>query len=214
MPALIASVPSESNSFDKEPLHSFTSHDDGSWDADQFLQSDTVYNGSSGTESQQANIINNKRSGVLFGVIDKEKRSTMPSLSFSNASAMVFNTTVRNLQEADEKKKPGSKAAILSASCQEIMKKYRYLQETGANAPTTSEFAPRTISFEQVKKRKVRSNPRDWHVLYSNITKDECMQCLRYHRWKEPVTNAPRGTGCRVSQCAIHTECNHLLKMR
>jgi hypothetical protein len=68
--------------------------------------------------------------------------------------------------------------------------------------------------LEQMRRRKIRSNPRDWQVLYSNISKDECMQILKDHRWKEPITNAPKGTGCRVSQCAVHAGCSHLLKMR
>lgn len=64
------------------------------------------------------------------------------------------------------------------------------------------------------KKRKVRSNPREWRVVQENISREECLAYLKHHRWKEPVTNAPKGSGCRVSQCAIHDGCQHLYKMR
>ena len=110
----------------------------------------------------------------------------------------------------DPKKKLQTKSAILTSECIEIMKKSRQLNEMeGGPKQVRSAF-----NFNPMKKRKVRSNPREWRILYHNLTKDQCIEYLKYHRWKEPVTNAPKGTGCRVSQCAIHAGCNHLLKMR
>ena len=110
----------------------------------------------------------------------------------------------------DPKKKLQSKSGILTSECIEIMKKSRQLNEMeGGSKQVRSAF-----NFNPIKKRKVRSNPREWRILYHSLTKEQCIEYLKYHRWKEPVTNAPKGTGCRVSQCAIHAGCNHLLKMR
>ena len=66
----------------------------------------------------------------------------------------------------------------------------------------------------QKASRKIRSTPRVWRTIGEHFTRKECIEFLRFHRWKEPVTNSPRGSGCRVSQCALHVGCTHLLKMR
>ena len=116
--------------------------------------------------------------------------------------------TVYSLE--DMRRKSSIKSVILTSECIEIMKRSRQLNEMeGGPKQMHSAF-----QFNPIKKRKVRSNPREWRIMHHNLTKDQCIQYLKYHRWKEPVTNAPKGTGCRVSQCAIHSGCNHLLKMR
>ena len=70
------------------------------------------------------------------------------------------------------------------------------------------------IPLQILKAKKNRSTPRVWRVIGEHFTRKECIERLRFHRWKEPVTNSPRGSGCRVSQCALHVGCTHLLKMR
>lgn len=62
--------------------------------------------------------------------------------------------------------------------------------------------------------KKQRSSPRVWSIVAEGLTKSACLEFLKCHRWKEPITNAPKGAGCKVSQCALHTGCQHLLKMR
>ena len=105
--------------------------------------------------------------------------------------------------------------ATIPDNYMQILKKRVLAQPSLPPAPAPAVVESSGSGSEQnLKKRKVRSNPREWRILYHNLTKDQCIQYLKYHRWKEPVTNAPKGTGCRVSQCAIHSGCNHLLKMR
>ena len=105
----------------------------------------------------------------------------------------------------------------LSTDCLEILKKYK---KAGICVPNKSDI-PADLELALMEnyellstRRKLRCLPREWKVIAENLSKEECIQYLKYHRWKEPVTNAPKGSGCRVSQCAIHSGCNHLLKMR
>ena len=131
---------------------------------------------------------------------------------FNNTSRVPPQNLLLNLQDPEDGKKQPSKVGILANECIELVKRNRLQNEMECRADPNASYT--TFTVLPVKKRKVRSNPREWRILYHNLTKDQCIQYLKYHRWKEPVTNAPKGTGCRVSQCAIHSGCNHLLKMR
>lgn len=66
------------------------------------------------------------------------------------------------------------------------------------------------------KRKSQGSKPgtRQWRIVLEGLSKDNCLEYLKCHRWKMPVANAPKGAGCRVSQCALHVDCKHLLKMR
>ena len=135
--------------------------------------------------------------------------STDPFMMHSNS------TTLMNYSLADKKRK--SNRSQLSSDCLEILKKYK---KSGIFVPSRCDISPELElslleNYELLAaKRKWRCQPRKWKVIADNLSKEECVQYLKYHRWKEPVTNAPKGSGCRVSQCAIHSECSHLLKMR
>lgn len=94
----------------------------------------------------------------------------------------------------------------LSEECLQIIKKYK---------KNDLSVSPTPLNMQDLEaRRSARSNPREWRILQHNLTKDEALEVLKYHRWKEPVTNAPKGAGCRVSQCGLHSGCQHLLKMR
>jgi hypothetical protein len=78
---------------------------------------------------------------------------------------------------------------------------------------TLSDTAP--FMFGETKSnKKLRSTLRVWRIIGDSYSRLECVEKMRFHRWKEPVTNSPRGSGCRVSQCVLHNECTHLIKMR
>ena len=116
------------------------------------------------------------------------------------------------LQDSEERRKQLSKVGVMANECIELVKRNRLQNEMEFRSDPSSLCS--TFNVIPIKKRRVRSNPREWRILYHSLTKDQCIEYFKYHRWKEPVTNAPKGTGCRVSQCAIHAGCNHLLKMR
>ena len=141
--------------------------------------------------------------------------STIQSASTVPEAARTELKNTKNPTVAVKKRKVNR--SPLSAECMEILKKYK---KAGICVPNKSDLPP-DLEFALMEnyellstRRKLRCLPREWKVIAENLSKEECIQYLKYHRWKEPVTNAPKGSGCRVSQCAIHNGCNHLLKMR
>lgn len=146
---------------------------------------------------------------------DSTKTDVGPIVSTDPFMMQSNSTTLMNYSFADKKRK--TNRSQLSSDCLEILKKYK---KSGLCVPNRCDINPELElslleNYELLAaKRKWRCQPRKWKVIAENLLKEECVQYLKYHRWKEPVTNAPKGSGCRVSQCAIHSGCNHLLKMR
>jgi hypothetical protein len=170
--------------------------------------------------------------------------TTLDEIVGSRSSSMQFSDTVRYgtspyipgtggidtiYDKSTSRRKKASRNNSLSEECLEIVKKYKKPNEEITTAEvSSSSFIPENpveisipqaivsavSGYDEPNKKKLRSNPREWKVIRNDLTKEECIEFLKYHRWKEPVTNAPKGTGCRVSQCAIHSGCPHLLKMR
>ena len=151
-----------------------------------------------------------------FPLFDASYANKVQNSSIGPEANRDDSNSIKNSLLAPTKKRKVNRSQ-LSTDCLEILKKYK---KSGICIPDKSHIPPDLElalmeNYELLSsRRKLRCLPREWKVIAENLSKEECVQYLKYHRWKEPVTNAPKGSGCRVSQCAIHTGCNHLLKMR
>lgn len=147
--------------------------------------------------------------------------NALPVESPRSSHAAEGGNTSQNFLAKDHLKSKKFTRSHLSEDCMQLIKRYRSdsnLQSMESSAVLAKgnedESSPENEIDSLSQGRKVRSNPRQWRVFKQDITREEAMELLRYHRWKEPVTNTPKGSGCRVSQCAIHAGCKHLYKMR
>ena len=134
------------------------------------------------------------------------------ALEYFEVESSADKTKLDNCLE--EISPPDSAILIDAEEGNPIGSKKRALDDILANFSKHSADVALDPLQAQKAARKMRSTPRVWRTIGEQFSRKECIEYLRFHRWKEPVTNAPRGSGCRVSQCALHVGCTHLLKMR
>ena len=108
---------------------------------------------------------------ALFMAMNSFQSDAIFSMKEDRALTNGILTPADNLSE--DRRKQLSKVGAMANECIELVKRNRIQNEMESRSDPNSLCV--TFNVIPIKKRKVRSNPREWRILYHNLTRDQCI---------------------------------------